>query len=117
MSELPASDESGPPVPVTPLRRQSSCSSADTVILSPASGSSSSKSETYVPDHWRPEVESCLQEQSLTESARNEMVRALVLQLFARSIKPTRIQCEAVARKLILKYPFLKDDLGNGYVS
>lgn len=45
------------------------------------------------------------------------MIRALVHQLFAKSRKPTRSQCEDLARKLILKYPFVKDDLGNGYVS
>ena len=38
-------------------------------------------------------------------------------QLFARASKPTRFQCEDLARKLILKYPFVKDDMGNGYVS
>ena len=45
------------------------------------------------------------------------MVRSLVTQLFAKADKPTRFQCECLARRLILRYPFLKDDLGNGYVS
>ena len=31
--------------------------------------------------------------------------------------KPIRNHCEQVARKLILKYPFMKDDMGDGYVS
>ena len=31
--------------------------------------------------------------------------------------KPTTSLCDEMARKLILKYPFVKDDLGNGYVS
>lgn len=46
-----------------------------------------------------------------------EIVRTLVNLLFARFAKPTRDQCEDFARKLIMKYPFVKDDLGNGYVS
>ena len=53
----------------------------------------------------------------MTDSARNEIVRSLVNQLFARASKPTRAQCEELARKLILKYPFVKDDMGTGYVS
>ena len=31
--------------------------------------------------------------------------------------KPTRNQCQQVARKLILQCPFMKDDIGDGYVS
>ena len=53
----------------------------------------------------------------MTDSARNEIVRSLVNQLSTRASKPTRSQCEKFARKLILKYPFVKDDMGNGYVS
>ena len=30
--------------------------------------------------------------------------------------KPVRSRCEELARQLILKYPFTKDDLGSGYV-
>ena len=48
---------------------------------------------------------------------RAEIVRVLVTSLFSRFTKPTRAQSAALARKLILKYPFMKDDLGNGYVS
>lgn len=70
-----------------------------------------------IPDHWRPEVEQCIADNCFTDSARNEVVRTLVNQLFCRSSKPTRQECEKMARKLILAYPFAKDDLGNGYVS
>lgn len=73
--------------------------------------------DVRIPDHWRPEIEQCIEDQRLTDSARNDMVRSLVNQLFTRSNKPTRSQCESLARKLILRYPFLKDDLGNRYVS
>ena len=45
------------------------------------------------------------------------MVRSLVNLLFAKDTKPSRANCENLARRLILKYPFLKDDMGNGYVS
>ena len=45
------------------------------------------------------------------------MVRSLVNLLFAKDTKPSRANCENLARRLILKYPFLKDDMGIGYVS
>ena len=70
-----------------------------------------------IPDHWRPEVEQCIVTKNLTGSVRNEIVRTLVHLLFSKFKKPSRINCEEFARKLILKYPFMKDDLGNGYVS
>ena len=85
--------------------------------VSGASDSSSLSSALQIPDHWRPEVEQCINEKMLTESARHDIVRTLVNQLFTRASKPDRFQCEAHARRLILKYPFFKDDMGNGYVS
>ena len=70
-----------------------------------------------IPDHWRPEVEECLRKKILTPNARHEMVRTVVSQLFARHTRPDRSDCEKVARQMILKYPFTKDDMGCGYVS
>ena len=70
-----------------------------------------------VPSHWRPEVEECIKKHCLSDSGRSEIIRVLVTQLFVHSRKPSRIDCEHQARKLILKYPFMKDDMGNGYVS
>ena len=81
-------------------------------------GSSVSKSsEIQIPLHWRPEVEQCIVEQSLDQPARNEINRTLVSLLFSRHTKPTRELCGALARRLILQYSFMKDDMGNGYVS
>ena len=84
-------------------------------------GSSVSKSSRCglfeIPEHWRPEVEECIHNESLEESARCEIVRTLVSLLFSRFTKPTREQCGSLARQLILKHTFMKDDMGNGYVS
>ena len=79
--------------------------------------SGSSNDSFLIPDHWQPEVEVCIKDKSVDPSAHIEIVRTLVTQLFSKSSKPTRAQCEEGSRKLILKYPFLKDDMGNGYVS
>ena len=83
-----------------------------------ASASSSSVSDSIrIPEHWRPEVEKCINVRCLTDTARSEIVRVIVTQLFARSRKPSRDECDCHARKLILKYPFMRDDMGNGCVS
>ncbi len=76
-----------------------------------------SQDKVLIPEHWRPEVECCIREKHLNDSSRNEIVRVLVSQLFSVTTKPTRAQCEDLGRKFIMKYPFSKDDLGNGYVS
>ena len=70
-----------------------------------------------LPTYWRPDVEFCLQEKCLTDSARNDMVRTFANLLIMKYGKPSIRQCEELARRVILKYPFLKDDIGNGYVS
>ena len=100
----PSTPNSGPPSSPLP----STCTVSSTLSRS---------GEINTPDHWRPVIEQCLADQCLTESACCDMMRTLVNQLFAKSSKPTREQCEQLARKLILKYPFFKDDMGNGYVS
>ena len=65
-------------------------------------------------DHWCPDVEECITTESPEESARCEIVRTLVSLLFSCFAKPTREQCGVLAQQLILKHPFMKDDMGNG---
>ncbi len=85
--------------------------------LSDSFSSPTVQGELEIPDSWRPEVDQCIDEKCMSDSARQEIIRNLVNLLFTRSKKPTRYECEHFARKLIMKYPFMKDDLGNGYVS
>ena len=114
---------SASPLPSRPTGELDCSSSASPSQISNPSttGSSVSKSSRSclfeIPEHWRPEVEECIPIQSLEESARCEIVRTLVSLLFSRFVKPTREQCGSLARQLILKHPFMKDDMGNGYVS
>jgi hypothetical protein len=92
----------------TPVTPASVCSDSSSI----------SSDSPLIPSYWRPEVEYCIKEKMLTTSARCEIVRTLVSQLFARfGKKPTRAQCEDCSRRLIMKYPLFKDDMGNGYVS
>ena len=91
LQQTPSRDITSPSTPV------SLCSDSSSV----------SQNTPLIPDHWRPE-------KLLTDSGRNEIVRTLVNQLFSRAKKPMRAQCDDCSRKLILKYPMFKDDMGNG---
>ena len=73
--------------------------------------------QLYIPDIWHPEVSLCLKKKELTDSACHDMIRTLVNILYLVSEKPTRSLCDELAHKLILKYPAVKDEVGNGYVS
>ena len=60
----------------------------------------------------------CYNRRQLTNESRLDIIRTLVsLTISKFGPEPTKHQLEEVARKLVLKYPFMKDDLGNGYVS
>jgi hypothetical protein len=53
-----------------------------------------------------------------SRNVRNDIARTLTTLLVAKvGNNPSTQQIEQVSRSLILKYPFMKDDLGNGYVS
>ena len=71
-----------------------------------------------IPKHWRPETEACITQKCLTAEARNDIVRTLITLTIGKiGFKPSKSDCQIVARKLILSYPFMTDDFGNGYVS
>ena len=53
-----------------------------------------------IPHNWRPEAMWSIKRKCLTDSARNEVVRSLVNMLFTIAIKPSRSQCNDLARKL-----------------
>ena len=99
-----------------PVSTPGSSSSTTGSVVSTIGSSVSSISDICVPEHWRLEVEQCIEEKFLTESARNEIVRTLVNVLFTKYRKPPKDALESIARKLIIVHPFMKDDLGNGYV-
>ena len=96
---------------IPPADAQSSDKSSST-ISSPVS-SSNTNGDVEIPDHWHPEVAMCLDDKCLTSGVRNDIVRTLVNLLFSRFNKPSRFQYDDLARKLIMKYPCVKDDLGN----
>ena len=89
------------------------------VVSTSSVNSSSSKSHLIdVPTHWHAETQHCLDTKAVSDEARNDIIRTLVTLLIGKyGSKPSRRQCEQASRALILQYPFLKDDLGPGYVS
>ena len=103
------SPPSGPLSPCSPISR------AEGSVSSISSFSRSDK--IPIPDYWRQETQDCLDEGVLDDESRGDITRTLVTLLVAKyGPKPGRSRCEELARQLILKYPFAKDDLGNGYV-
>lgn len=103
------SPPSGPLSPCSPISR------AEGSVSSISSFSRSDK--IPIPDYWRQETQDCLDEGVLDDESRGDITRTLVTLLVAKyGPKPGRSRYEELARQLILKYPFAKDDLGNGYV-
>ena len=60
---------------------------------------------------------SAMKEQKLTPDIRNEIVRDLVTHMYGFAQKPSNHLCKFVAQSLILKYMFMRDSKGTGYVS
>ena len=54
---------------------------------------------------------------TLTPEVRGEIIRDLVTHMYGFVEKPTSRFCKFVAQRLILKYPFMRDGKGTGYVS
>ena len=54
----------------------------------------------------------------MDDKSRRDITRTLVTLLTTKyGPRPGKNHCQQAARQLILKYPFMKDDLGSGYVS
>lgn len=102
-----------PRSPVSPISPTPSCS---TSRVSDGSHSRVQSKTIEIPKLWKPDVEDCIQKESLTDSVRDEIVRHLVNILFSKTSKPIRSDCEELSRRLILTYPWMKDDMGSGYV-
>ena len=71
-----------------------------------------------IPTKWRDDTMECIKNKKLTPNARKEIVQTLVTLIISKfGSNPVKSQLEATARRLILKYPFMRDDIGTGYVS
>ena len=69
-----------------------------------------------LPKCFSASVES-LEKKNMPPKVRSAFVRELIVHMTSYGIRPPRNFCSAVARRIILKYPFLRDAVGSGYVS
>ena len=101
--------------PASPSFSPTSCGPGS---LSSVSTTPSRSDKVCIPDFWREDTQRCIDEGVLDDASRSDIVRTLVTLLVSKyGPKPGRMRLEELGRALILKYPFMKDDLGNGYVS
>ena len=104
--------------PTSPVSPSLPSTSRHAGSISSISTTPSSSERVQIPNFWREETQDCLDEGILNETSRGDITRTLVTLLVGKhGPKPGRARCEDLARQLILKYPFVKDDLGTGYVS
>ena len=84
----------------------------------PGTSTSGSSDSIEIPSHWRPETNACIRNKQLTNECRLDIIRTLVTLATCKfGPDPPKHQLEEIARKLVLKYPFMRDGLGSGYVS
>ena len=80
----------------------------------------STSKETFgmIPSNWSMYTQKCINEKLMEPKVRHDIVRTLATLIVAKhGPKPRSSEVEVVARQLVLKYPFMRDDLGTGYVS
>ena len=58
-----------------------------------------------------------LEKKDMKPNVRSAFVRELIVHMTSYGVKPPKNFCSTVARKIVLKYPFLRDAVGSGYVS
>ena len=70
-----------------------------------------------IPEKFSKVTMKLLSEEVITDKARVEIVAAIALQAYQHTTYPTSEEYTTMCRKLIERYPFLKDKVGNGIVS
>ena len=79
-------------------------------------GNSNWSSNFHLPQFSTKTMQS-LEAQKMSKEMRIEIVTALALEIWNHTQYPSGIEYNAVCSMLVNKYPFLKDTIGNGYVS
>ena len=70
-----------------------------------------------IPSSWRADIMEGISSSNLKPTVRNALVRDLVVHMYSFGSRPSKKFCSFVAKRLILKYPSLRDACGTGYVS
>lgn len=58
-----------------------------------------------------------LKKKEVTDALRNEIISAIAVPMYQQTMYPRSDEYTIVCKKLVEKYPVLKDSCGNGYVS
>lgn len=69
------------------------------------------------PKAHQQSIMSCNAKKQMPPDVRNALVRELIIHMYRYGSRPSRNFRSFVARRIVLKYPFLRDATGNGYVS
>ena len=102
----------------SPQNTKPSSSRCSSVNSSEISSCSKDTVSPVIPSHWCEQTQSCIDKKKLNPKARCDIVRTLATLLVSKhGSHPTKHQVEYIARQLILAFPFMRDDIGTGYVS
>lgn len=86
--------------------------------LSSSVSSKDTAGALVIPSHWTTTTQKAIDEQKLDPKIRGDIVRTMATLLITKyGPQPRKSEVEQFARQLILKYPFMRDDIGTGYVS
>ena len=69
------------------------------------------------PSSWRADIMEGVSSSNLKPTVRNALVRDLVVHMYSFGSHPSKKFCCFATKRLILKYPSLRDACGTGYVS
>ena len=70
-----------------------------------------------LPKCFSSTVMESLEKNSMEPNIRSAFTRELIVHMTSYGVRPSTNFCSVVARKVVLKYPFLRDSVGSGYVS
>ena len=70
-----------------------------------------------IPTRFSAETMSCIESGVLTKKARGEIVHSLSILMLVHTNRPSPDDYTIVSRRMIQRYPSLKDKVDNGYVS
>lgn len=70
-----------------------------------------------VPDQFSRATMERLRRKEVTDASRNEIISAIAIPLYQQTMYPKPEEYTTICKKLVEKYPVLKDSCGNGYVS
>ena len=106
---------------LTPSPSTNKSANHDSSSSSDASSSLFSKESSgglLVPTHWCTDTQKAINSHKLDPNVRCDIVRTMATLLISKyGPDPPKPETEKFSRQLILKYPFMRDDFGTGYVS